>query len=247
MRKKLKKSIFFKIFNFVIFFASETPLQQVLPALKANEARSDHLRLSAIKNCLRKINKIKNWMYGSRSNFKFSFKKIPLSRKWFEGRRALTPYYSSSWDDTILLYESFLFINTLNFCTFALKFAKKIEKIDFFQNFQFYHFFRKFRNSFVQNFTSFINVQCQIWPARNLDHTKLCAENKFIWNLNVWNTFKFQIFFQKTTAESQVVRRPLSPDTVLLFEWDKPILLYESFVPRYLEKSNRGIRTIDKS
>ena len=111
------------------------------PASKANEARSDHLRLSSIKNCPRKINKIKNWMYGARPNFKFSFKKISISGKWSGGRRALTPYYSSSWGGLPSCSTNhFYLINVFQW--FLFKIGLKNWKNSNFRNFRKCHFFR---------------------------------------------------------------------------------------------------------
>ena len=51
---------------------------------------------SVMKNCPRKIYQIKNWTHGKLSKSQFSIKKLPICRKWSGGRRAQTPYYSSS-------------------------------------------------------------------------------------------------------------------------------------------------------
>ena len=139
----MKKSKFSKFSKMLLFLANfETSLFAFSPALKANEARSDRLRLSAIKNCPRKINKIKNWMDGRRSNFKFSFKKLPLSGKWSGGRRALTPYYSSSWDGLPSCSTShFSLINF--FLIFIWILSKKLKKIKIFEIFENVTFFRQ--------------------------------------------------------------------------------------------------------
>ena len=49
---------------------------------------------------------IKNWTDEKLLKIQFCIKSVPICRKWSGGRRAQTPYYSSSGMIAILLYES---------------------------------------------------------------------------------------------------------------------------------------------
>ena len=76
--------------------SKKTPSRTVSPALECFNWNSEHIMKSVIKNCPRKMYQIKNWTDGKLLKIQFSIKKISICRKWSGGRRAQTPYYSSS-------------------------------------------------------------------------------------------------------------------------------------------------------
>ena len=123
-------------------------------------------------------------------------------------------------------WNNFLFKINVFFQDFPVKFCQNFEN---FENFNFCRFFGARENSFAPTFTCPTMLQCGIWPARNLRHTKLFPENKFNWKSNGWSSFKFQFFFQKCIAVSQVCPAPLDSNTVLFFEYKYAILLYKYF------------------
>ena len=98
----------------------------------------------------------------------------------------LTPYYSSSWDETILLYESFEISSGRENEMKNWKRSLRSSKIDFYEDFSKWSFFDLRRANFVPTFNLDKVYKPTIPPGWDIFQLELYPEMDSNWNLNGW-------------------------------------------------------------